>query len=234
VTIRFILLDIEGTTTDIDFVHKVLFPYSAERLAKFVSDNANDCAVQEALDQVKITILEESQKTISDAEAVEMLLHWIQTDRKHGALKTLQGMIWKTGFEQGDYQGHVYPDVPAALERWQRQGIGLGIYSSGSVQAQKLLFGHSVFGDLTPYLSHYFDTQVGGKKEVQSYKNIAEALGISASEILFLSDVPAELDAAQAAGFQTTQLLRTSNMQTGAHPTATGFANLAPTAANVI
>ena len=233
-TIRFILLDIEGTTTDIDFVHQVLFPYSAQRLAQFVNANIASCEVQECLDQVKITVLDETKKAITDAEAVETLLHWIQTDRKHGALKTLQGMIWKTGFEQGDYQGHVYPDVPVALERWKQQGIALGIYSSGSVQAQKLLFGHSVAGDLTPYFSHYFDTQMGGKKEVQSYKNIAEALQIPPAEILFLSDVSAELDAAQQANFQTTQLLRTSNMETGSHPTATDFSNLVPATANAI
>ncbi len=233
-TIRFILLDIEGTTTDIDFVHQVLFPYSTERLVQFVQNNAETCAVQDVLDQVKITVLDETRKAITDAEAVDTLMHWIQTDRKHGALKTLQGMIWKTGFEQGDYQGHVYPEVPAALERWKQQGIGLGIYSSGSVQAQKLLFGHSVFGDLTPYFSHYFDTQVGGKKETQSYQNIAEALHISPAEILFLSDVPAELDAAQQAGFQTTQLLRTNDMQTGSHPTATDFSNLVPASVSAV
>lgn len=232
--VRFILLDIEGTTTDINFVHQVLFPYSAERLAQYVKDHANSCEVQECLDQVKITVLDETSKTISDDAAVEILLHWIQTDRKHGALKTLQGLIWDIGFKQGHYQGHVYPDVPVALERWKQQGLGLGIYSSGSVQAQKLLFGHSIAGDLTPYFSHYFDTQVGGKKEATSYANIAQALQIPPSEILFLSDVAAELDAAHQAGFQVTQLLRTDNMVVGSHPTVTDFSGLLSTTATTV
>lgn len=232
--IRFILLDIEGTTTDINFVHQVLFPYSAERLAQFVQTHADDPSVQTCLAEVKATVLNETEQPINDEQAVETLLHWIQTDRKHGALKTLQGLIWKTGFEQGDYQGHVYPDVPEALERWQQQGWGMGIYSSGSVQAQQLLFKYSGYGDLTPYFSHYFDTQVGGKKETQSYQHIAQALQIAPAEILFLSDVPAELDAAKTAGFQVTQLLRSDTADIGNHPTATDFSNLLNTPARAV
>ena len=232
--IRFILLDIEGTTTEINFVHQVLFPYAAERLADFVNANARDPEVQQCLTRVKETVEAEDQRPLGKAEAIETLLHWIQTDRKHTALKQLQGMIWKTGFEQGDYQGHVYPDVPVALERWKQQGLGLGIYSSGSVQAQQLLFAHSMFGDLTPYFSHYFDTEVGGKKEVHSYQNIAQTLNLAPQEILFLSDVVAELDAAKAAGFQVTQLVREINMQTGAHPIASDFSALLATPANSI
>ncbi len=232
--IRFILTDIEGTTTEINFVHQVLFPYAAERLADFVNAHAHDPAVQQCLTRVKETVEAEDQRPIGKAEAIETLLHWIQTDRKHTALKLLQGMIWKTGFEEGHYQGHLYPDVPVALERWKQQGLGLGIYSSGSVQAQQLLFAHSVAGDLTPYFSHYFDTEVGGKKEVLSYQNIAQTLNLAPQEILFLSDVVAELDAAKAAEFQVTQLVRECNMQTGAHPTASDFSNLLATPANSI
>ena len=231
--IRFILLDIEGTTTDIDFVHQVLFPYSAERLAQFVQTHSADPSVQAALADVKATVKDESNQSINDEQAVETLLHWIQTDRKHGALKILQGMIWKTGFEQGDYQGHVYADVPEALERWKQQGLQMGIYSSGSAQAQQLLFKYSCFGDLTSYFSHYFDTQVGGKKEVQSYHNIAQTLQIPAAEILFLSDVPAELDAAKAAGFQVTQLIRSQNAEISHHPSVTNFAQLLNSPANI-
>ena len=198
--IRFILLDIEGTTTDIDFVHKVLFPYSAERLAGFVAQYADAPDVQEALQSVQATVQAEENRQLDRAGAVETLLRWIREDRKHTALKQLQGLIWKAGFEQGDYQGHVYPDVPVALENWKREGIGLGIYSSGSVQAQRLLFAHSVSGDLTPYFSHYFDTKVGGKKESQSYRNIAEQLQLVPDCILFLSDVAEELEAATKAG----------------------------------
>ncbi len=210
--IRFILLDIEGTTTDIDFVHKVLFPYSAERLAGFVAGHADEPDVQEALQSVQATVQAEDHRQIDRAGAVETLLRWIREDRKHTALKQLQGLIWKAGFEQGDYQGHVYPDVPVALENWKREGIGLGIYSSGSVQAQRLLFAHSVSGDLTPYFSHYFDTKVGGKKESQSYRNIAAQLQLPPSAILFLSDVAAELEAAAATGMQVIQLARDGQM----------------------
>jgi enolase-phosphatase E1 len=232
--IRFILLDIEGTTTDIDFVHQVLFPYAAERLSEFVNTNTRSTEVQHCLNQVKETVETEDQRAIGKAEAIETLLQWIKTDRKHSALKQLQGLIWKIGFEEGHYQGHVYPDVPVALERWKQQGLGLGIYSSGSVQAQQLLFSYSVFGDLTPYFSHYFDTEVGGKKEVQSYQNISQSLNLHPSDILFLSDVVAELNAAKAAGFQVTQLLRSKSMQAGSHPTATDFASLLASPANFI
>ncbi|MCE3234289.1 MAG: Enolase-phosphatase [Vampirovibrio sp.] len=221
--IRFILLDIEGTTTDIQFVHKVLFPYSAERLADYVAKNIANIEVQSALASVRDTVQTEQGRAISDEEAVETLLQWIQDDRKHTALKQLQGLIWKDGFEQGHYHGHVYPEVPKALEAWKQQGIGLGIYSSGSVQAQKLLFGHSVAGDLTPYFSHYFDTNVGGKKESDSYREIARQLALAPGEILFLSDVEAELDAASEAGLQVTQLLRDGQVAGSKYPAITSF-----------
>lgn len=222
---RFILLDIEGTTTDIDFVHQVLFPYSAERLERYVTDHANDPQVRSALQAVKDTVQSEENRPLDDSDAIDTLLEWICDDRKHGALKQLQGLIWKTGFEQGDYQGHVYPDVPPALENWKQQGIGLGIYSSGSAQAQKLLFGHSVAGDLTPYLSHYFDTQVGGKKEPASYATIAGQLKLSPSELLFLSDVEAELDAAGEAGLQILQVARKGPVESR-YPTVESFADI--------
>lgn len=220
---RFVLLDIEGTTTDIQFVHKVLFPYSAERLAAFVNQQAQKADVQTALAQVRETVQTEQGLAISDSEAIETLLRWIHEDRKHTALKLLQGLIWKEGFEQGHYQGHVYPDVPQTLERWKNQGIGLAIYSSGSVQAQKLLFAHSVAGDLTPYFSHYFDTNVGGKKESDSYREIARRLDVAPAEILFLSDVEAELDAASEAGLQVTQLLRDGQASGHKYPAVESF-----------
>jgi len=224
---RFILLDIEGTTTDINFVHRVLFPYAAERLTDYVNTHADNAEVQACLQQVKDTVQHEEGRLIDQAGAVETLLHWIRIDCKHGALKELQGLIWKIGFEQGDYQGHVYPDVPPALENWQRESIGLGIYSSGSVQAQRLLFGHSVYGDLTPYFSHYFDTQVGGKQEAASYTTIAQKLQLPSTQILFLSDVVKELDAASQAGFQVTQLLRDEDATlSGPYPCVRDFSAL--------
>lgn len=221
--VRFILLDIEGTTTDIHFVHQVLFPYSAQRLPAYVETHQQAQPVQEALLSVKETVLQEEGRSIDESEAIQVLLGWIQQDRKHTALKQLQGLIWKEGFEKGHYQGHVYDDVPQALRNWQGKGIGLGIYSSGSVQAQKLLFGYSIHGDLTRFFSHYFDTKVGGKKEVDSYKNIVAQLNLAPLDVLFLSDIEAELDAARLAGLRTTQLLREGTVPSAKHATASNL-----------
>lgn len=218
--VRFILLDIEGTTTDIHFVHQVLFPYSAERLPAYVNDHANDSSVLEAIQSVQQTIREEESRDINHAEAIEVLLNWIQQDRKHTALKQLQGLIWKEGFEQSHYQGHVYEDVPRALRNWKQKGIGLGIYSSGSVQAQKLMFGHSVAGDLTHLFSHYFDTKVGGKRDVESYRHIVAELNLAPIDVLFLSDIEAELDAARLAGLRVVQIVRDGTIPSSKHEQA--------------
>jgi enolase-phosphatase E1 len=224
--VQFILMDIEGTTTDIEFVHRILFPYSEERMPTFVKQHLDNKDVREAFDSVKKTVLDEDGLILNDDQAIEMLIRWIVDDRKHTALKQLQGMIWQYGFEQGDYQGHVYPDVPPALAQWKEQGIGLGIYSSGSVQAQKLLFGHSVAGDLTPYFSHYFDTTTGAKRDAASYQKIAETLRLKPETILFLSDIEAELDAASQAGFQVIQLLRPCTETENRFPTVSNFADI--------
>jgi enolase-phosphatase E1 len=224
--IRFILLDIEGTTTDIHFVHQVLFPYSADRLKDYVIQHADSEEVQAVIHAVKETVRLENNNSIQDQEAIDTLLNWIREDRKHTALKQLQGLIWKDGFEKGDYQGHVYPEVPELLKHWTKQGLGLGIYSSGSVQAQKLLFKYSIYGDLTPYFSHYFDTQVGGKKEKNAYLTIAKQLNIPSSDILFLSDVEAELQAATDAGFQTTLLVREGEKVQSQFPTVSNFTEI--------
>ncbi len=221
--IRFVLMDIEGTTTSIDFVKKILFPYASEHLEDFVRNHMHEPKIIEILDEVKNTVLEEQQQAISNQEAIKRLLHWIETDRKHTALKTLQGYIWKHGYETAQYQGHLYPDVLPVWKQWKEQGIQLGIYSSGSVDAQKLLFGYSEEGDVSPYLSAFFDTKIGHKKEVQSYQNIQKTLAIPAGEILFLSDVEAELDAAQAADMNTIQLVRPGTAPSDQHKTVTSF-----------
>lgn len=207
-TPAFILMDIEGTTTEIAFVHDVLFPYAAERLSGFIALHGREETVQRCLEAVQETILAEESRQITVDECVETLLKWTRQDRKHTALKRLQGLIWKAGFEAGDYQGHVYSDVPLALAQWQDQGIAMGIYSSGSVQAQQLLFGYSVFGDLTPYFSAYFDTAVGGKRSPDSYLQIATTLDRLPQNILFLSDIEEEISAALQAGMQAVQLVR--------------------------
>jgi len=217
--IRCVLTDIEGTTTDIEFVHNVLFPYSAQHLPQYVMDHENDPEVQECLAMVRTTLKDEND--VDDAHAhtcIQALLHWVATDRKHTALKALQGLIWKTGYETGAYQSHVYPDVLPALQRWRAKGLVLAIYSSGSIAAQKLLFAHTPHGDLTPYFSHYFDTTVGGKKEVASYQSIAKALELPPEAVLFLSDMEPEVEAAEEAGMQVIQLQRNDDVISGHVP----------------
>ncbi|WP_109809476.1 acireductone synthase [Sphingosinithalassobacter portus] len=183
-----ILLDIEGTTSSIAFVADVLFPYAREHLPAYVA--ANPDAVAPILAQVP------------GDDPVATLIGWIDADAKETPLKTLQGMIWDAGYRDGTLKGHVYPDTPGALRRWNEAGIPVHIYSSGSIAAQKLIFGFSEAGDLTPLLSGYFDTTTGPKREAASYAKIADALGLPPGEILFVSDMQPEIDAAKAAGLQ--------------------------------
>lgn len=221
----YILMDIEGTTTAIDFVHKTLFPYARTHMAAFLEDRGDDPGVRAALDDAASTLAQEgAPHTNADVRAA--LLRWIDEDRKHGALKKLQGMIWVRGYKEGHYQAHLYDDVKPAWDRWRADGKTLGIYSSGSVQAQKLLFGHTAAGDLNGMLSHYFDTGVGHKREAGSYRNIMAELGLPGDHILFLSDVAQELDAARDAGMGTCQLVRPGTEACNHHPTAANFDEL--------
>jgi enolase-phosphatase E1 len=224
-----ILTDIEGTTSSISFVHNVLFPYAARELPAFVRAHGNEPEVREWLDNAALDI----GGVVSDDCIVELLQGWIREDRKHPALKALQGMLWKDGYERGEYRAHVYPDAVEALQRWHAEGIPLYVYSSGSVPAQKLLFGHSDAGDLTSLFSGYFDTAVGGKREAASYRRIAEEIDIPPGEILFLSDVVAELDAAHDAGMFTILLDRRNDYPQSragdaahGHPRAESFAQI--------
>ncbi|MEA9355288.1 acireductone synthase [Bacteriovorax sp. PP10] len=220
---KYILTDVEGTTTSISFVHETLFPFAKERLKSFVAENLNNNDVQEILKQTKATAKAETQKDISDDEATDLLLHWIKTDRKHPALKDLQGLIWEGGYVSGQIKGHIYKDVPVALKAWKEAGLTLGVYSSGSVKAQHLIFEFSTEGNLRPYFSNHFDTAVGHKREVASYSNISNILKVEPSEILFLSDIKEELDAAREAGMQTIQLVRQNDVVIGDHKTARDF-----------
>lgn len=206
--IKYILMDVEGTTTSIDFVHQTLFPYAAEKLPDFIRTHQGEDRIEAAIEAVQKTVQKEAQRALDLEGVIDQLLAWIKADRKEPTLKLLQGYVWKFGYEQGDYKGHVYEDVKPTWTKWKEQGLTLGIYSSGSVQAQQLLFGHSIAGDLRPFLSHHFDTKMGHKKEVGSYQNIREQLALPAAEILFISDVGAELKAAREAGFQTLQSVR--------------------------
>ena len=204
--IKAIVTDIEGTTSSLSFVKDVLFPYAREHLAAFVSTHAEEPAVREQLDAVA----REVGRELSIDEAVDQLLRWIDEDKKITPLKTLQGMIWENGYRCGDFTGHFYEDAVRNMRTWHEKGIRLYIYSSGSVQAQKLLFGYSDFGDLTPLINGYFDTHVGHKRETSSYEIIASEIGVRAGDILFLSDIREELDAARTAGMQTRWLVRDS------------------------
>lgn len=210
-----LLFDIEGTTTDIHFVHKVLFPYALERIEGFVHTHPT----HKALADVRATLKVESNIDAHLEDCIRALKEWIQKDRKHGALKELQGEIWQKGYESGDFKGHLYPDVLPAWRKWLAEGYQIAIYSSGSVQAQKLIFGYSCEGDLTSMISHYFDTKVGGKREVESYRNIQKVLG---ADVIFFSDITEELDAAKLAGFKTIQVFR-SGLAASTHPRIQSF-----------
>lgn len=199
-----ILTDIEGTTSSLSFVKDVLFPYAREHMGEFIRQHANDPAVVHELDEV----CRVNDKKLTDAEAIDQLMRWIDEDRKITPLKSLQGMIWENGYKKGDFKGHVYEDAVRNLKKWKLSGVRLYVFSSGSVQAQKLLFAHTDYGDLTPLFSGYFDTTIGNKREANSYRKIAESIGIPPGEILFLSDIQEELDAAGAAGMPVTWLIR--------------------------
>jgi enolase-phosphatase E1 len=221
--LKAIVTDIEGTTSSIDFVHQTLFPYARAHLRGFLRDHASDDAVKAVLAEVEAI----EQRALSHVEAATVLERWIDEDRKVTPLKALQGMIWKVGYEAGELKGHVYPDTPPALRRWHAAGRKLYVYSSGSVEAQKLIFGHTAYGDLTPLFSGYYDTRVGGKREEASYRAILADIGFPASEVLFLSDVGEELDAARIAGMQTTQLVRDAQCKRApSHPQVADFSGL--------
>ena len=220
--VQIILTDIEGTTSSVRFVYETLFPYARERMMAYVSEHEAELA--DVLEQVR----SESGEAEADAtRCSEILLQWMDEDRKATPLKEVQGRIWAQGYTDGTIKGHVYPDAVAALKHWHGQGLRLYVYSSGSVAAQKLIFGCSEAGDLTPLFSGYFDTAVGHKREEQSYRTITAAIGVPADSILFLSDVVQELDAAQAAGMQTCGLAREGGELAG-HRTLDNFADILP------
>lgn len=221
-----ILTDIEGTTSAISFVKDVLFPYAGERLDAYVAAHRNDPVVIRALSEAAIEI--------GNDEGILAHLHaWIREDRKSTPLKTLQGLIWQAGYENGDLLGHVYPDVPPVLQAWNAAGIELYVYSSGSIVAQKVLFGHTFAGDLTPLFSDHFDTTTGPKREAASYAEILARTGFQAREMLFLSDIEEELDAARVAGLQTARLLRPDDTPPGATSTHPAYVDFAALSADV-
>ncbi|MBQ4859737.1 acireductone synthase [Pseudoalteromonas sp. MMG007] len=219
--IKAILTDIEGTITRISFVKDVLFPYAAKQLATFLRLNAKKAHVAEQITAVK-TIIDEPNADLE--RVISVLLTWIEEDKKITPLKQLQGLIWQTGYEHGDFKGHLYPDAFDFLQAQHAQNIALYVYSSGSVRAQQLLFKYSDYGDIRALFNDFFDTKVGAKQEQAAYNTIIEQLPFDASEVLFFSDVAAELDAAKAAGFKTLHLIRDGQAQSE-HPYVHDFTN---------
>lgn len=218
---RVILLDIEGTTTPISFVYDILFPFARERMRTFLNDRIADKDFAPTLNALRKESDDEraaghdAPKVLLDAEqahsAAEFALWLMDHDRKSTPLKEIQGQIWREGYENGVLKGVVYPDVHDALKRWKDAGLRVAIYSSGSVEAQKLIFGYSDRGDLRPLIDAYFDTTTGRKKEEESYRRIADALEVKPADILFLSDNIDELHAANAAGVQVKLAVRPGN-----------------------
>jgi enolase-phosphatase E1 len=211
--IRTVLTDIEGTTSAIAFVKDTLFPFALAALDGFLD-------AQGAEPEVAAIMAE-----VPGPDARATLRGWMAADAKATPLKALQGLIWRAGFEDGRLRGHLWPDVAPCLHAWHAAGLGLAVYSSGSVEAQRLLFRHSLAGDLEKLFGGFFDTRMGHKRDAASYAAIAAALGGTAGEVLFLSDVAEELDAARAAGLQTCQLVRAGDgtQPAGRHPEAPDF-----------
>ncbi len=212
--VRVILLDIEGTTTPIDFVYKTLFPYASRKLESFVREHARDPEIASLIEELRAQHELDERNRLQppgwledSAEArlrssIEYGQWLIARDSKCAPLKSLQGKIWQQGFESGELRGQVYPDVPIAFERWRRKEKIICIYSSGSVLAQQMLFRTTPSGDLTSYISQFFDTRVGVKTESESYEKIAASLSRGPREFLFVSDVVKEIEAARSAGMQ--------------------------------
>lgn len=205
--IQYILTDIEGTTTSVSFVYDVLFPCFRNNIRQ-LEKLKSDPTVEEAFEEIIRLAKQEGSSLNTTSEVIDHLLKWSLEDKKITPLKTLQGILWREAYQSGNIKGHIYPDVPLALKKWKDQNIRLGVFSSGSVEAQKLIFGYSESGDLTPYFSHYFDTKTGGKRDTATYQKIAEVIQLEPVHILFLSDITEELEAARNAGYQTIQLVR--------------------------
>jgi enolase-phosphatase E1 len=216
-----IVTDIEGTTSSISFVHEVLFPYASKNLESFIRNNLAEPFITKSIrevinygsdgDSYELNACSAPVQDLSEREishALDVLRHWIQLDMKIKPLKDLQGLIWEDGYKTGAFKGHIYEDAYKALVAWHEQGIKLYVYSSGSVLAQKLIFGYTEYGDLNYLFSGNFDTKIGPKKEAKSYLKISSELDLKPEELVFLSDIEAELDAAKETGMQTIQLLR--------------------------
>ena len=225
--IRCVLMDIEGTIISVAFVREVLFPYAKQRLAAFLREQQDVPALRQWAEACQDTVMQELGRRPSYEELPGILCQWIEEDRKHPGLKAIQGMIWHEGYRAGAFTPGLYEDVVPALNRWRRNGLRLALYSSGSEQAQRLLVEHTTDGDLTSLFSNFFDTSIGAKTETASYRRIGQILTLSSKDILFLSDIEAELDAAAEAGFNTTKIVRAGTNAGTAHPACSNFGAMA-------
>jgi enolase-phosphatase E1 len=230
-----ILMDVEGTTTALSFVLDVLFPYAAARLDATCARAAGpdpDPELAAALARLREEHAAERAREPAlppFGDGASYARHLMAQDRKSTGLKALQGLIWEEGYASGELRGHLFPDVPPALAAWREAGVPLRVFSSGSVRAQRLLFGHTDHGDLTPLFAGFHDTTTGGKLEPASYRKIAAAFDLPPEGILFLSDTVGELDAAAAAGLRTGRLDRPGNrpQPPSGHPVYASFAEIA-------
>lgn len=225
--IRHVLLDIEGTTTPIAFVHEVLFSYARSQVRNYLTVHFDSDETQADIAQLREEHVADGKQNLEapalaphfvgaprDAEIDSLVayINWlIGQDRKSTGLKSLQGKIWRQGYRDGTLKAELFPDVAPALRGWHRDGLKVSIFSSGSSLAQKLLFAHTEAGDLTKLIDNYFDTTTGSKTAMDSYRRIASALDVPEQQVLFISDVVAELDAASAAGLQTLLCIRPGN-----------------------
>jgi enolase-phosphatase E1 len=214
------LLDIEGTTSSIDFVYQSMFPYVRRELEVFLYDHFQEPAVEAAIEQIAgeagwpllpDALQHEAFRSATLQRVRDEVIRLMDRDAKSTGLKELQGLIWRTGFETGELVAHVFPDVPPALQLWNSRGKEVRIYSSGSIAAQQLFFAHTVAGDLRPLISGHYDTTFGAKRDPDSYRRIASHWSRPADRIMFISDIPAELAAAVEAGFQTLLAIRPGN-----------------------
>ena len=228
---RGILLDIEGTTSSISFVYDVMFPYVRQNVESFLDSSWDDVPVQECLPLLAIDLEKESvEQWLGDLSVEQQksavaggVIGLMDADVKATGLKQLQGLIWKDGFTSSQMVAHLYDEVADCIKAWKQSGIDVRIYSSGSVQAQHLFFGHTVAGDLLDQFSGHYDTTTGPKRELASYETIADQFDCPANEILFISDVVEELQAAKAAGLQTALSIRPGNKPV---PPEHGFATI--------
>ncbi len=211
--VRAIVLDIEGTTTPLGFVYDVLFPYARRHLRSFLETPPDPVAVADPVGRLHQEWAAEcgGDQAAGRWEVASYVERLMDLDRKSPGLKLLQGLIWQEGYRRGELKGEVYPDVVTALKRWRDRHIGVATYSSGSELAQRLLLGSTAGGDLTPLVARFFDTAVGAKAAVDSYRRIAGELGCPVDRMLFVSDVTSELEAARAAGCQTRLCVRPGN-----------------------